>query len=327
MSTIDERFLCVNRFSAFNALTLELQRLAQDTPLTLFRQQVLVRLQSVIAFDKAWWGRAALVDGLPEEHSSYVFMLPGSYVDDWRSIREQDITIPLTHVSPGRSVIIDSQDELTPDGLRWLGRKHDFGEFLCIIHIDPLTQLRVHLTLYREIAGAPFVTDDQLLLDHLMPHLVAAEGANQIRALVALRETLNSPGTLALAVCDQQGVLHYAERGFVDHMLLEWPQWKGSCLPQGMNLKTYRGDKLTVESTQVGDFHLLIARPCSVLNVLSARETDVAERFGGGRTYKEIARELGLAPNTVRHHIRSIYEKLGVSGKAGIAQLLHHPPG
>ena len=63
-----------------------------------------------------------------------------------------------------------------------------------------------------------------------------------------------------------------------------------------------------------------------MLNVLSARETDVAERFGGGRTYKEIARELGLAPNTVRHHIRSIYEKLGVSGKAGIAQLLNHPP-
>ena len=40
-----------------------------------------------------------------------------------------------------------------------------------------------------------------------------------------------------------------------------------------------------------------------------------------------LARDLGLAPNTVRHHIRSIYSKLGVNGKAGIAQLLHHPPG
>ncbi|WP_457978187.1 LuxR C-terminal-related transcriptional regulator [Ectopseudomonas composti] len=327
MSTIDERFLCVNRFSAFSALTLELQRLAQDTPLAFFRQQVLTRLQSVIAFDKAWWGRAALVDGLPEEHSSYVFMLPGGYVDDWRLIREQDITVPLAHVSPGSSVIIDSQNESTPDGLRWLGRKHDFGEFLCIIHIDPLTQLRVHLTLYRNIVAMPFSADDQLLLDHLMPHLVAAEGANQIRALVALRETLSGPGTLAMAVCDREGVLHYAERGFVDHMLLEWPEWQGPCLPQGMSLTAYQGRKLTLASSQVGDFHLLVARPRSVLNVLSAREADVAERFGCGRTYKEIARELGLAPNTVRHHIRSIYEKLGVSGKAGIAQLLHHPPG
>jgi len=327
MSTIDQRFLCADRFSAFNALTLGLQRLAQDTPLMLFRQHALTRLQSVIAFDKAWWGRAALVEGLPEEHSSYVFRLPASYVDDWRSIREQDITVPLTHVSPGSSVVIDSQGECTPAGLRWLGRKHDFGEFLCIIHIDPLTQLRVHLTLYRKIAAAPFGADDQLLLDHLMPHLVAAEGANQIRALVALRETLSGPGTLALAVCDREGVLHYAERGFVDHMLLEWPEWQGPCLPQGVSLTTYQGQKLTLTSSPVGDFHLLIARPCSALSALSARETDVAERFGGGKTYKEIARELGLAPNTVRHHIRSIYEKLGVSGKAGIAQLLHHPPG
>jgi DNA-binding CsgD family transcriptional regulator len=52
----------------------------------------------------------------------------------------------------------------------------------------------------------------------------------------------------------------------------------------------------------------------------------VAERFGGGGTYKQIARELGVAPNTVRHHIRSIYSKLGVNSKAGITQLLHHPP-
>ncbi|MDQ7983861.1 helix-turn-helix transcriptional regulator [Pseudomonas sp. G34] len=324
--SIKQRALCADRFTAFNTLALELQQLAQNTPLTLFRQQALTRLQDVIAFDKAWWGRSALVDGLPEEHSSSVFMLPASYVDDWRSIREQDITIPLAQARPGRSVFIDSQAEQTPEGLRWLGAEHGFGEFLCVIHIDQPTQLVVHLTLYRNLGAAPFADEDQLLLDHLMPHLVTAEGANHIRALVALRETLNGPGTLALAVCDQQGVLHYAERGFVDHMLVEWPHWQGACLPAELTLGGYQGHKLTLESTLVGDFHLLVVRPCSALNVLSARETDVAERFGGGRTYKEIARELGLAPNTVRHHIRSIYEKLGVSGKAGIAQLLNHPP-
>ncbi|RMS55109.1 hypothetical protein ALP65_01284 [Pseudomonas aeruginosa] len=40
------------------------------------------------------------------------------------------------------------------------------------------------------------------------------------------------------------------------------------------------------------------------------------------------ARDLGLAPNTVRHHIRTIYSKLGVNDKASIAHLLHQfPPG
>ncbi|MGE8309177.1 MAG: LuxR C-terminal-related transcriptional regulator, partial [Pseudomonas protegens] len=37
--------------------------------------------------------------------------------------------------------------------------------------------------------------------------------------------------------------------------------------------------------------------------------------------------DLGMSPNTVRHHIRAIYSKLGVKDKARIAQLLHAPPG
>lgn len=327
MITHENTPIASQSFSAFNALTLELQRLAQEQPLSRFHRHALLRLQELIPFEKAWWGRAALVENLPEEHSSQVFGLPDTYIEDWQSIREQDITIPQVHGYPGRSVIIDSQRHDTPAGLRWLGRKHGFGEFLCIIHIDAKTQLSVHLTLYRTVGDPAFAPHEQFLLDHLMSHLVAAEGANQIRALVALRESLDGPNTLSLAVCDRQGTLHYAEPGFVERLLLEWPQWSGPHLPAEVDTDGYRGRRLRLESTAVGDLLLLTAQPRSALTLLlSARESDVAERFGAGSTYKEIARELGLAPNTVRHHIRSIYDKLGVNGKAGIAHLLHHPP-
>ncbi|WP_437882233.1 response regulator transcription factor [Pseudomonas sp. LRF_L74] len=327
MSTIDEHFICASRFTAFNSVALDLQHLARELPLSQFHHQALLRCQALIGFDKAWWGRAALVDDLPDEHSCHVFGLPPSYVDDWLSIREQDITVQQVHAEPGHSVIIDSQARDTPAGLRWLGHKHGFGEFLCVILIDPQTLLRVHLTLYREAGAAAFTQHDRFILDQLMPHLAAAEGANQIRALVALRETLDAPNTLALAVCDRQGTLHYAEHGFVERLLQEWPDWNGPHLPDEVSPDGYRGRHMQLESTAVGDLFLLSARPRPALSMLSARETDVAERFGGGSTYKEIARDLGLAPNTVRHHIRSIYDKLGVNGKAGIAHLLHRPPG
>ena len=55
-------------------------------------------------------------------------------------------------------------------------------------------------------------------------------------------------------------------------------------------------------------------------------ENDVAKGFGEGKTYKEVARDLGLSPNTVRHHIRAIYTKLGVKDKARIAHLVHARP-
>ncbi|WP_375741364.1 LuxR C-terminal-related transcriptional regulator [Pseudomonas boanensis] len=308
----------------FSNTTLELQRLARDRSIERFHALALARVQQLLPFDRAWWGRAAMIDGMPEEHSSHLFNLPPHYLDDWQSIRHDDITVPLVNAAPGKSVIVDCANS-TP-GLKWLGERHEIGEFLCVIHVDPQTQLSDHLTLYRAPAAKPFTTLDQLLLDNLMQHLTAAVSANQIRTLVAKRESLSNPRNLALAVCDSRGTLHCAERGFVDLLLTEWPDWTGPQMPETVSRDGYQGARVQLEVSAVGDLFLLAARSQSPLQQLSARENDVAQRFGEGKTYKEIARDLGLAPNTVRHHIRTIYSKLGVKDKASIAHLLHAPP-
>jgi DNA-binding NarL/FixJ family response regulator len=49
---------------------------------------------------------------------------------------------------------------------------------------------------------------------------------------------------------------------------------------------------------------------------LSKREFDVLEGLSRGYTYTEIAANLQISVNTVRHHIRNLYDKLGVNGKA-----------
>lgn len=49
---------------------------------------------------------------------------------------------------------------------------------------------------------------------------------------------------------------------------------------------------------------------------LSRREFEVLEGLSRGLTYTEIAKSLTISVNTVRHHIRNLYEKLGVNGKA-----------
>lgn len=48
---------------------------------------------------------------------------------------------------------------------------------------------------------------------------------------------------------------------------------------------------------------------------LSHREKDVLNMLGRGMQYKAIAAELSLSPETVRTHIRNIYEKLQVHTK------------
>jgi DNA-binding CsgD family transcriptional regulator len=322
MSRFDPRAL----LQAFSTLTLDLHRLAQDQDIDHFHRHALERISQLLPFDSAWWGRAAVIDGLPEEHSTYLYNLPPTYLADWQSMRHVDVAVALTQKRPGQAVIFDMRDPANGAALNWLGERHDIGELLCIVHVDPQTCLSDHLSLYRKPGAPRFNEQDCHLLSNLMLHLVASVSANLIRTLVAMRETMTSPRNLALAVCDRRGVLQCSERGFVDLLLSEWPQWTGPCLPVKLGDRGYEGRLVHIEASAVGDQTLLAARVTRALPQLSPRENDVAQGFGEGKTYKEVARDLGLSPNTVRHHIRAIYSKLGVKDKVRIAHLLNTPP-
>lgn len=52
---------------------------------------------------------------------------------------------------------------------------------------------------------------------------------------------------------------------------------------------------------------------------LSDREVQILVLVARGRTNKEIARETGLSPKTVQHHVAHVYEKVGLQSRAGAA--------
>ncbi len=158
-----------------------------------------------------------------------------------------------------------------------------------------------------------------------MPHLLSAASINQIRNTNVFMES-NTENPMSLAVSDTNGVLQSSEPGLVDLLLTEWPDWRGPQLPFTPTPKGYQGQALAIDCQARGQNFLLIARPLFPIEQLSAREQDVAVRFGQGRTYKEIAREIGISPNTVRYYLRSIYMKLNINSKADISRLLHDLP-
>jgi two-component system response regulator DesR len=57
-------------------------------------------------------------------------------------------------------------------------------------------------------------------------------------------------------------------------------------------------------------------------NELSRRQLEVLEQLALGRSNEEIARELFISTNTVKFHLRLIYERLGVHNRVEAARLL-----
>ncbi len=51
-------------------------------------------------------------------------------------------------------------------------------------------------------------------------------------------------------------------------------------------------------------------------NPLTDRELEVLGLLSGGKTYKQVARALGLSQSTVRNHLHNVYHKLNVVDRA-----------
>ncbi len=56
---------------------------------------------------------------------------------------------------------------------------------------------------------------------------------------------------------------------------------------------------------------------------LSSRQAEVMELLVAGQTNKEIARRLGMAPGTVKVHVRDIFQRLGASTRTEAVALYH----
>lgn len=63
-------------------------------------------------------------------------------------------------------------------------------------------------------------------------------------------------------------------------------------------------------------------RPADALNTLTPREREVLAQIAEGLTNKEIARQLGVSPATVKAHVERIIAKLGVADRTQAAVLV-----
>lgn len=106
------------------------------------------------------------------------------------------------------------------------------------------------------------------------------------------------------------------EKGALFANLQHSVQLKGTPIKMMANAKTLMGRRNEVHDTAE-------RQPRPVIDALSCREIAIVELIGQGRSNKEIARQLGIAPETVKTHVKKIFSKLRVEKRAQAVSRAH----
>ncbi len=309
-------------------LLLDLYHGASERPLDEFQDFALDLVKPVLQFDTARWGNAEIRDGAFVPHAVHLHHDPEESITDWAEFLDIDTFATETAQQLGRAKNIHIPNHYV--GQRYAGIRdyaHKYGhENAMALALNPKgSRLLNWVGLYRADPDRQFTGREERLCEALAPHLLTALGINRTICL----EKLDASGDWrrpSFAMADRRGMLWYAEPDFNRLIGAEWPAWREPALPKPLvdgikHAGRFAGRTLVVTAAPLGRLLLLRARPLSAIDRLTRRERDVALAYSRGHSSKAVARQLGISPATVHHHLRIAYDKLGVDNKASLALL------
>lgn len=178
--------------------------------------------------------------------------------------------------------------------------------------------------------GRDFSERDRVVLDTLRPHLARLRRQAGTRRLLrdALAELDRGAGngSRAVILLDGAGCIDFASRRARD-LLREFfsVKWRRQLPPEIADwiqsgsvgpLLRRRDDRLLVVER---DRQTLLLREERIATRLTGREQEILAWVARGKTNREIAEVLWVAPSTVRKHLENIYGKLGVKTRTAAA--------
>lgn len=309
-------------------LLLDLYHGASERPLEEFQDFALELVKPVLQFDAARWGNANVQDGDFTPHAVHLHNDPEESLTDWAEFLDLDTFARETAAELGRARNVHIRSHYIGKhcaGIRTYAEKYGHENAMALALSQKGSRLLNWVALYRADPDRQFSAREERLCEALAPHLLTALGINRTIFL----EKLDSHGDWqrpSFAMADRRGMLWYAEPDFNRQIGIEWPVWSEPALPGPLvdglaEGGPFTGRTLVVTAAPLGKLLLLKGRPLCAIDRLTPRERDVALAYGRGLSSKEVARQLGISPATVHHHLRIAYDKLGVNDKAALALL------
>ncbi|MFA6310695.1 MAG: LuxR C-terminal-related transcriptional regulator [Sterolibacterium sp.] len=297
-----------------------LYRLATSASVEEFPQRVLAQLRDWIAFDGAVFGFGESGANSLKIGSSAIYNRDPAILHDYQQVSDTDPTTRRFMQTPGMILNVDTQAAYTGREFQPVAKfssSHDLRHLLLLgEQAGDRSRLR-WIVLYRGTRKG-FDSHESKRLAAAWDHVLCALELNRSRALDlhALSDERRS-----LALVNRSGTFEIADPAFLSLLRNAWRDLTPTQLPAAVVLamqagKPFVGRELEIMFSRRGDFVLCEAHAKKAGSRLSPRETQVAEYFATGRSYKEIASTLGVSPNTVHAQLARVYQKLGISDKA-----------
>jgi len=300
-----------------------LYRSTQHIELAKFRYWALNELQTLIDFDAAIWSTGHLTTRTFHTHTT--IGLPENFSD--RLIKHLPIN-PISKLLFSRvGEPVDMSDALDDEAFfkseiySSVFKPQKITRILSSVHIEQRSGIYTLLTLYREKPDNPFLQDEKIMYRRALFHLLSsASEACMLNLKKFDRDTISHT-----AICDKHGVYHEAEAVFLDLMEEYFPDYSGQSLPfkipeDGIQ---HIQNKLHISSEKMGDLYRITVRPTTPLDELTPRELQVVNGVSQGMSFKQIAKKLEISPSTVSNHLYRIYQKLHISNRTELADLMN----
>jgi DNA-binding CsgD family transcriptional regulator len=314
---------------AFSRTLLDLYHLAEDAPLARFPEEVLRLLQPWIHFDGAVFGMGdtpAQAQANLHIVQAHIHNRDATLLSDYQKVSANDPVTGAYLEGLASPLAVDCRTlyrERGQEELEAFAQRHDMRHLLLYGDAPAAGRTGRWMVLYRS-DNAAFEAVEQECLHAAWFHVSRAV---EIHHAAVLNRLDPQAAQRATALAGLTGVIEAADPQFSALIEREWPLHARHHLPQAVldclgKGHPFRGRHIEVQVRQRDDHLICSARALDRLALLSPGEYAVALRFAAGSSNKEIARELGVSPNTVRSQLSSIYAKLDVHDKAALAQRL-----
>ena len=303
----------------YSNLLLGLYDNASHCSLDEFHDSAISILKKELYFDSATVISASKINEVGiSANSIFAYGQPIEKLHDHKKLVSPDLVLAEALIKRGEVISARVEDKVKgfPD-IQKYAKKYAVAQSLVMIpKAEGPNDLNIFAA-WRSDRRKEYLAQDRYFGRLIIPHIFKALNINTR----LFSSSTHEPASGIPIISNLVGQLYFVEEVANKILQAEWPEWAPPILPfhmiqelQSNKKLIFSGNTFSAKAVKHGDLLSIQLYPKQD-NDLTKTEKKVALFASYGLTYKEIAKELGTSPATIRNQLQSIYRKLNIKNK------------